>query len=65
VVVLDSKRSALTDSADAGGLTLNGPPGGYSYKLSFMVDQFGRGYLCEPSTATAKMSDYSNRRCNL
>jgi len=64
VVVLDPKRSALTESADAGGITFNGPPGGSSYSLSLLIDQFGRGVLCEPSATSDKLSDFSTRQCN-
>jgi prepilin-type N-terminal cleavage/methylation domain-containing protein len=65
VAVLDPKRSALTDSADAGSITLNGPPGRNAYSLSLHIDQFGRGVICQPSSATAKMPDFSTRNCDL
>jgi prepilin-type N-terminal cleavage/methylation domain-containing protein len=65
VAVLDSKRSALTDAADAGAITLNGPSGGKAYSLTLRIDQFGRGVICEPTTATNTMPDFSTRQCNL
>jgi prepilin-type N-terminal cleavage/methylation domain-containing protein len=65
VAVMDSKRSALTDSADAGGITFNGPPGRNAYSITLRVDQFGRAFICEPSSATNKMPDFSTRQCNL
>jgi prepilin-type N-terminal cleavage/methylation domain-containing protein len=65
VAVLDSKRSALTDAADAGGITLNGPPGRNAYSITLRIDQFGRGVICEPTSATSKMPDFSTRQCNL
>lgn len=64
VVVIDPKLTQLTDADDAGALSLNGPPGNYAYKLNMVVDRLGRGYLCESTTATAHMSDYSTRQCD-
>jgi len=61
VAVLDSKRSALTDAGDAGGIVLS--RNGYS--LALRIDQFGRGVICEPSSATTKMPDFGTRQCNL
>lgn len=63
VAVMDSKRGALTEAADAGSVTLNGPPGNNAYQLNLVIDQFGRGILCETESATSKMSDYATRRC--
>ena len=65
VAVLDPKRSALTQSADAGGITLNGPPGRNAYSLTLRIDQFGRGVICQPSSATSKIPDFGTRNCNL
>jgi prepilin-type N-terminal cleavage/methylation domain-containing protein len=64
-VILDPKTSAITDADDVGGMTFDGPPGNNSYSQALMIDQFGRGVLCEPSTATSHMSDFTTRQCNL
>lgn len=63
VVVIDPKRTLLTDPDDDGAVSFNGPPGQYSYKLNFLVDRFGRGVLCESTTATHAMPAYTTRRC--
>jgi prepilin-type N-terminal cleavage/methylation domain-containing protein len=63
VVVIDPKRTMLTDPADAGTFTMLGPPGQYSYRLNFLVDGMGRAVLCESTTATHKMPAYINTRC--
>lgn len=62
--VIEPKRTALTDGNAAGTITLDGPPGGRAYKLRLNVDQFGRGVLCEPTSAVDKLSDYGNQRCS-
>lgn len=64
VVVIEPKRTMLTESADSGALSLAGPSGQYSYKLNFLADQFGRGVLCESSSATHKMPAFTTRRCD-
>lgn len=64
VVVIDPKRTALTESGDSGAISLAGPSGQYAYKLNFLADQFGRGVLCESNSATHKMPAYATRRCN-
>ena len=65
VVFLDPKTSSITDADDVGGITYNAPPGNNAYSQALMIDRFGRGVLCEPSTATSHMSDYTTRQCNL
>jgi prepilin-type N-terminal cleavage/methylation domain-containing protein len=64
VVVIDPKLTQLTDADDAGTLSMNGPPGRNAYKLNLAVDQLGRGYLCESTSATSHMSDYAERKCD-
>ena len=62
--VIEPKRTALTVAARAGTVTLNGPTlGNKAYKLRLIVDQFGRGVLCEPTLAVDKLSDYHDQRC--
>jgi prepilin-type N-terminal cleavage/methylation domain-containing protein len=63
VAIIEPKRTSLTDSTDEGAVSFAGPPGGYSYKLNLLVDRFGRVQVCESSSATAKMSDFTNRQC--
>jgi prepilin-type N-terminal cleavage/methylation domain-containing protein len=63
VVIIEPKRTSLIDSADIGAITLAGPPGQYSYKLNFRVDRFGRGVLCESSSAAQKMPAFNDRIC--
>lgn len=64
VVVIEPKRTMLTDSADAGALSLNGPSGQYAYRLNLHIDAFGRATICESNAATHKMPDFNNRRCD-
>jgi type IV fimbrial biogenesis protein FimT len=59
-VVIDPKRLFLAVPADDGTVTLSGPPGPRSYKINLSVDRFGRGYLCQSSSAADNMSDYTN-----
>lgn len=63
VAVIEPKRTGLTDSAQAGVISLLGPPGRESYRLNLRVDELGRAVLCESTSAANSMSDYSNRRC--
>ncbi len=62
--VIESKRTALTVAASDGTITINGPSGFRNYMLRLSVDQFGRAVLCEPTSATAKLSDFGGRRCS-
>jgi prepilin-type N-terminal cleavage/methylation domain-containing protein len=62
-VVIEPKRTTLTEPGDKGALSLAGPPGGTAYKLNLRVDQLGRGLLCESLNATSHLPDYSSRRC--
>jgi type IV fimbrial biogenesis protein FimT len=64
VVVIDPKIVKLTESADAGAISLLGPTGSKSYKLNLAIDRFGRGYLCESNTAVDPLSEYSARKCD-
>jgi prepilin-type N-terminal cleavage/methylation domain-containing protein len=59
-VVIDPKRLFLAVPADDGTVTLSGPPGPRSYKINLSVDRFGRGYLCQSSSAADNMTDYTN-----
>ena len=64
VVVIDPKRGGLTIPTSAGYWELASPAGGTDYRLRVNVDLFGRAVACEPSAASAKMPQYTNRRCN-
>jgi prepilin-type N-terminal cleavage/methylation domain-containing protein len=65
VTIIDPKKTALIASGDAGNITLigPGPSGAGSYKINMHIDRFGRGVLCQSTTATDKLSDYTNRNC--
>ena len=62
-VVIEPKRTALTEAGDKGTISLAGPPGQMAYKLNLYVDQLGRGLLCESSSSTARLPEYDKRRC--
>lgn len=61
--VIDPKRTNLVVPDDDGAITLAGPTGQFSYKVNLRVDRFGRGVLCESTTAGSKLSDYGTRQC--
>jgi prepilin-type N-terminal cleavage/methylation domain-containing protein len=63
VVVIEPKRTALTASTMAGSLSLISSGTSKRYKLNVLIDQFGRAVVCESTSAQAKMSDFSDRRC--
>ena len=62
-VVIEPKRTTLTEAADKGTISLAGPPGQMAYKLNLYVDPLGRGLLCESSTSTTRLPEYDKRRC--
>ena len=64
VVIIDPKRGGLTIPTSAGYWELASPAGGADYRLRVNIDLFGRAVACEPSAASAKMPQYTNRRCN-
>ena len=66
VVVLDPKRVFLTDGSagNAGGIRFTGPSGPYVYKINMRIDANGRAFLCEPSDAAYKLSEFYERRCS-
>ena len=64
VVVIDPKRGGLTLPTSAGYWELASPAGGTDYRLRVNIDLFGRAVACEPAAASAKMPQYTNRRCN-
>jgi prepilin-type N-terminal cleavage/methylation domain-containing protein len=64
VAVIDPKRAALTDPDDAGRILLRSAGrSSLDYRLSIAVDRNARAVICEPSDATAKLPQYSSRRC--
>lgn len=65
LAVIDPKRGGLTDTADWGGIALKAPAGQQDYRLNFYVDTRGRGVVCEPADAPAKIPRYVDRRCAL
>lgn len=62
-VVIEPKRTALTEPADKGTISLAAAPGQMAYRINLNVDQLGRGLLCESTSSTARLPDYANRRC--
>jgi prepilin-type N-terminal cleavage/methylation domain-containing protein len=62
-VVIEPKRTSLTEPADKGTIDLAGPPGQNFYKLNLSIDQLGHGVLCESTTAVSKLPEYASRRC--
>jgi type II secretory pathway pseudopilin PulG len=62
-VVIEPKRTSLTDPVDKGTISLAGPKGPNLYKLNLAIDQLGHGVLCESKTAASKLPEYSSRRC--
>jgi prepilin-type N-terminal cleavage/methylation domain-containing protein len=63
VAVIEPRRTSLTETGDAGAVSLNGPTGSKSYRLNFRADRMGRALLCESTAATHQMPAYANRRC--
>jgi len=61
--VIEPMRTALSESADAGGIVLAGPGGPASLELALAVDRLGRGHLCEPLVAVDALPEYTERRC--
>jgi Tfp pilus assembly protein FimT len=63
VAVIEPKRAALATPAQAGLISLAGPPGPNQYRLNVNINTLGRGIICESSNAADAMSDYIDRRC--
>ncbi len=63
VVVLDPKRGNLAQAGDVGTVSLRSPPSGLDYRLNFTIDRNGRAYICEPTGATNKLPQFTDRRC--
>jgi type IV fimbrial biogenesis protein FimT len=63
VTVIEPKRTSLLVPEDEGNITLLGPPGRAAYKLSLNINRFGRGTVCESTTATHRIPEFTNRRC--
>jgi type II secretory pathway pseudopilin PulG len=62
-VVIEPKRTMLTEPGDTGTISLLSPPGPVAYKINLAVDRLGRGLLCESLNATGRLPDYGTRRC--
>lgn len=62
-VVIEPKRTTLTEVGDVGAISLASPPGQIAYKLNMRVDTLGRGLLCESNSSTARLPEYDKRRC--
>jgi prepilin-type N-terminal cleavage/methylation domain-containing protein len=62
-VVIEPKRTSLTEPGDKGTISLAAPKGQTNYKINLYVDQLGRGLLCESSSSTGQLPDYNHRRC--
>jgi type IV fimbrial biogenesis protein FimT len=64
VVIIEPKRTGLTELSDAGAVTLAGPPGQAAYLLNLRVDPMGRAVLCESTSAGDHMPAYTERQCS-
>jgi prepilin-type N-terminal cleavage/methylation domain-containing protein len=62
-VVIEPKRTGLSEAADKGTISLLAPPGQMTYRINLSIDQLGHGLLCESTSATGRLSDYMRRRC--
>lgn len=65
VAVIDPKRGGLTQTADAGGITLLAPDGPEDYRLGVFFDRRGRAIVCQPPDAPDKIPRYADRECVL
>lgn len=65
VAVIDPKRGGLTQTADAGGISLLAPDGSADYRLNVYFDRRGRAVVCQPSDAPDKIPAYNDRQCVL
>jgi prepilin-type N-terminal cleavage/methylation domain-containing protein len=63
VVVIEPKRTALTDTVDAGAIGFDDPAGSYEYRVNMVVDALGRARLCGSTSSTDILVDYENRQC--
>jgi prepilin-type N-terminal cleavage/methylation domain-containing protein len=61
--VIEPKRTNLIVPDDDGSITISSPAGRWNYKVNLLVDRFGRGVLCESTSAVDRLSDYGTRRC--
>lgn len=61
--VIEPKRTNLIVPADDGSITISSPAGRWNYRVNLLVDRFGRGVLCESTSAGDSLSDYGTRRC--
>lgn len=64
LAIIEPKRTSLTDPTAAGAASFLAPPGRLSYRLNLRVDRFGRGMLCESTSATSHLSDFTTRQCS-
>jgi prepilin-type N-terminal cleavage/methylation domain-containing protein len=63
VTVIEPKKTALFASGDEGNISFVSPTGRWNYKVNLHIDRFGRGMLCESTSATDQLTEYANRRC--
>lgn len=63
LAIIEPKRTSLTNPSAAGAVSFVSPPGRLAYRLNLSVDRFGRGMLCESTSATSHLSDYTTRQC--
>lgn len=61
--VIEPMRTSLTESGDAGTLSLAAPVGPAALELRLAVDRLGRGRLCESLDASDNLPEYAARRC--
>lgn len=64
VIVIDPKRGNITETGDVGRIFLKSPDSSdANYRLNIDFDRNGRAVICEPSAATNKLPQFTNRRC--
>jgi prepilin-type N-terminal cleavage/methylation domain-containing protein len=64
VVVIDHKRANLTEPVDAGVFMLRSAGrSSADYRLNVAIDRSARAFICEPSAATSKLPQFTDRRC--
>lgn len=59
VAVIDPKRGGLTQTSDAGGVTLQSA----DYRLAVFFDRRGRAVVCQPADAAESIARYADREC--
>jgi type II secretory pathway pseudopilin PulG len=62
-VVIEPQRTLLTSATARGTIGLQAAPGAGGYRINVAIDQLGHGLLCESTSSTTALSEFSKRRC--